>query len=57
MQHHKGLAWGLLILVLGLDGVACWATLGQQDLHTSLLCVAVSMALLLTGYALWRRGR
>ena len=57
MQHHKGLAWGLLILVLGLDGVACWATLGQQDLRTSLLCVAVSMVLLLTGYALWRRGR
>jgi hypothetical protein len=57
MQHHKIWAWGLLLLVLGLDGVACWAMLWRHDLRASLLCVAVSMILLLAGYALWHRGR
>jgi hypothetical protein len=57
MQHHKLWAWGLLLLVLGLDGVACWAMLWRHDLRASLLCVAVSMILLLAGYALWHRGR
>ncbi len=27
MPQHKIWAWGLLLIVLGLDGVACWAML------------------------------
>jgi hypothetical protein len=31
MQQHTTLAWVLLILVLGLDGVAFWAMVWQQS--------------------------
>ena len=57
MQHHKSRAWGLLILILGLDGMACWAMLWQRDVRIALVCLALSMGLLLTRYALWRGGR
>ena len=56
MQHHKMGAWGLLLLVLGLDGAAFWAMMWQHDLRTSLVCVAFSLGLLLESYCLWRRG-
>ena len=56
MPQHKIWAWGLLLLVLGLDGVACWAMLWQQALETSLVCVACSVGLLLASYRLWRGG-
>ena len=57
MQHPALWAWGLLLLVLSLDGVACWGMLWQKDVRLSLVSVAVSMGLLLTSYSLWRRGR
>ena len=49
-------AWGLLALVLGLDGLAGWAMLYQHDLCLSLLCVAVNGGVLLASYHLWRWG-
>jgi type IV secretion system protein TrbI len=33
MQPHKMGAWGLLLLVLGLDGAAFWAMMWQHDLQ------------------------
>jgi hypothetical protein len=49
-------AWGLLALVLGLDGFASWAMLYQHDLCLSLACVAVNAGVLLASYHLWRWG-
>ena len=56
MQPHKIGAWGLLLLVLGLDGAAFWAMMWQHDLRLSLVCVAVNVGLLLASYHLWRWG-
>jgi len=49
-------AWGLLALVLGLDGLASWAMLHQHDLCLSLVCVAVNVGFLLASSHLWRWG-
>ena len=49
-------AWGLLALVLSLDGLACWAMLHQHDLRLSLACVAVNVGFLLASSHLWRWG-
>ena len=49
-------AWGLLALVLGLDGVASWAMLHQHDLRLSLVCLAVNVGFLLASFHLWRWG-
>jgi hypothetical protein len=57
MQKHKAWAWGLLIIVLGLDGVAYWAIVWQKDVRTSLFCLAFSVGLLLESYRRWRWGR
>ncbi len=35
MQTHKSWAWGLLLIVLGLDGVAYWAMVWQAPTKTS----------------------
>ena len=56
MQPHKTRAWRLLLLVLCLDGTACWAMMWQHDLRLSLVCVAVNVGLLLASYHLWRWG-
>jgi hypothetical protein len=53
---QKPSAWGLLLLVLGLDGVAVWAMLWQPNLRTALVCVACSAGLLFVSYRLWRSG-
>ena len=55
-RMQKLRAWGLLALVLGLDGLASWAMLHQHDLCLSLVCVAVNVGLLLASYHLWRWG-
>jgi hypothetical protein len=57
MQTHKTWAWGLLLMVLGLDGVACWAMVWQQDVRTSLGCLLLRVGLLLESYRRWRWGR
>jgi hypothetical protein len=49
-------AWGLLALVLGLDGFASWPMLYQHDLCLSLVCAAFNVGLLLASYHLWRWG-
>jgi hypothetical protein len=49
-------AWGLLAMMLGLDGLAYWAMLHQHDLCLSLVCVVVNVGLLLASYHLWRWG-
>ena len=56
MQKHKTGAWELLLIVLGLDGVASWAMLWQHDLPLSLCCVLVGLGLLLESVRRWRRG-
>jgi hypothetical protein len=53
---QKPSAWALLLLVLGLDGVAVWVMLWQPNLRTALVCVACSAGLLLVSYRLWRSG-
>ena len=55
MQQHTTLAWVLLILVLGLDGVAFWAMIWQQELGISLFCLTLSLGLLCEGYRRWHR--
>jgi hypothetical protein len=57
MRKHKTWAWGLLIIVLGLDGVACWAMVWQNDVRTSLFCLLLSVGLLLESYRRWRWDR
>jgi hypothetical protein len=39
MQTHKVWAWGLLLMVLGLDGVAYWAMVWRKDVPISLCCL------------------
>ena len=56
MQHHKIWAWGLLLFVLGLNGVAYWATVWRKDVPLSLFCLLLGFVLLLASYRLWRRG-
>jgi hypothetical protein len=48
--------WGLLAMVLSLDGLAGWAMLDQHDLRLSLVCVAVNVGVLLASSHLWRWG-
>ena len=55
MQQHN--AWGLLIMILGLDGVAYWATVWRKDVSLSLFCLLVGIGLLCESYRRWRRGR
>jgi hypothetical protein len=57
MQTHKVWAWGLLLMVLGLDGVAYWAMVWRKDVPISLCCLLLGVGLLLESYRRWRRGR
>jgi len=57
MQKHKTWTWSLLIIVLGLDGVASWAMVWRKDVHISLFCLLLGVGLLLESYRRWRWGR
>ncbi len=57
MQTHKSWAWGLLLIVLGLDGVAYWAMVWRKDVHLSLFGLLLGIGLLLESYRWWRWGR
>lgn len=55
MQTHTTLAWVLVLLMLGLNSIALWAMVWQQDLGLSLVCLALSLGLLCEGYRRWHR--
>jgi hypothetical protein len=56
MQTHTTLAGVLVLLMLGLNSIACWAMVWQQDLGLFLVCLALSLGLLCEGYQRWRRN-